>query len=246
MGICTMDFFLLSHCDTSKAFKLLSSTYQSSVDILSYSITYDIQKSKQYLDEEIEGLDALQTVFENYIKNQLNPEYNINHEINGLKSIFPLTTEHAEEILHFKYNHHTITINNIFTDYYTEDYLLSYDPEEHMSAQQIDELFGDVDDVFDHDITSDCIPDPETDTETESETDMDTIDTETDITSDPEFDEEKKQILDFFHINSRTQTKKNKYKFEKRTDTLYLGECRETCEQLQDAVQWMQCDGCTG
>ena len=76
---------LLLDIDAFEAMSIISTTHQTSVDIAPYYITYNLKKAKIILTEDIEQLDELLEIFENYICDQFNPHYSITNEISKIK-----------------------------------------------------------------------------------------------------------------------------------------------------------------
>ena len=64
--------FLCLQIDTKTPFELLSKTFQRSIDIPPYSITYNVKKAKKHLTAKIAALNALQPIIQNYAQNQFN------------------------------------------------------------------------------------------------------------------------------------------------------------------------------
>ena len=68
---------LILNIDTNVSFELLSKTYQTSVDISPYHVTYNIKKAKKKISQDIKALDALKDIVAAYGKNQFDADYNL-------------------------------------------------------------------------------------------------------------------------------------------------------------------------
>ena len=114
--------------------------------------------------------------------------------------------------------------------------MLSYDPNQHLTQEQLAMVFGedDIESEQYEDISS-YEPESETDVEDESETEIDEEpDTKIDDIFESKSNHEDDEILNIYSDRLRKENVKNKYHYEERDDILYLEDCMGTCADIDD------------
>ena len=74
----------------------------------------------------------------------------ITEKTSTLNSGLRLKTKHLQNLLHFAFENHTLTVNDMFTEFEEENYLLRYAPGQHLTQQEREEVFGDDQDMLEY------------------------------------------------------------------------------------------------
>ena len=148
---------LLLNVDTFEPMSILSKTYQTSINIPPYFITYNINRAKQILSEDIQSLKELISIITNHIKYQFEIDYTFNIELKKL-SYLGYTKRHLSDILQFRWDtDHQLSFDNFFTDLYLHSSYATFDGSQFLDEAQTESIFV-SESVSDDDTTSDYEP----------------------------------------------------------------------------------------
>ena len=180
---------LILNLDALEAMDVLSKTHQTSLDIAPYFITYNLLRCKNIINEDIESLDKLTIIINEYLHKQFDPDYNIQTELKSIQYLVN-TKEHLSQLCHFRCGSHQLSVNNLLTDFYTDKMYANMDASKFLSVDEDFEIFGENTDynLDEEDPSSDYVP-----SETESK----------------ENTEEYDEILHEYELRTLTQNTSN-------------------------------------
>lgn len=201
-------------------------------DIRPYSETYFIKKARTKLFKSIKALQAFKKFVNEHYTQQFDTDYDAFSSLSiPILHELPATSQHLADLLKFKLGSHKLNSYDMFanyTDFHLDSNGVNYTQ---LTQATIREYFGSEGDASsEHDDSPDYDPGQELDEDELPEIDA---------------DEQKAEAAILRDYETRNASKATSF-YDPTDDILYLNECNASCADLEECIEWLQCDGCEG